>query len=265
MLTSRTFVRFHRQTDSHCSLANRRCVRFRHRRLLIPAIVWVGICLVTWAHAQEKSVKPGINDPFRKPDVGEFVERFEREGREVFDRREAIVEACNVKKGMVVADIGAGTGLFSRLFAERVGQEGKVYAVDISKEFVEYIEKSARQQGLSNIRGVVCRDDDVMLPENSVDLAFICDTYHHFEFPQRTMASLYRAIKPDGQLVLIDFHRIEGVSSDWILNHVRAGKEVFVKEIQEAGFQVVEEKPDLLKESYFVRFRKAPAPSRTGK
>jgi hypothetical protein len=57
--------------------------------------------------------------------------------------------------------------------------------------------------------------------------------------------------------VLIDFHRIEGVSSDWIMSHVRAGQEVFAREIVDAGFKQIEEKKDLLKESYFLRFEKA--------
>jgi predicted methyltransferase len=95
----------------------------------------------------------------------------------------------------------------------------------------------------------------VNLKENSIDLVFICDTYHHFEFPSKTMASVHRALKSGGQLVLIDFVREDGKSSDWVLNHVRAGKDVFVKEITDAGFkQMSEEK--FLKENYFVQFEK---------
>jgi ubiquinone/menaquinone biosynthesis C-methylase UbiE len=157
---------------------------------------------------------------------------------------------------MDVADLGAGTGLFSRLFAPQVAPEGQVYAVDIAEKFVHHVERTAREQKLSNVVGVVCKSDSVELPADSVDLAFICDTYHHFEFPHKTMASLHRALRPGGQVILIDFHRIEGKSSDWVLGHVRAGQEVFVKEIEEAGFKQVESKPDLMKESYFVRFVK---------
>jgi len=207
--------------------------------------------------AQEKSVKPGINDRFKHPDVREFVERFEREGREVFDRRKEIVAALDLKPGMVVADVGAGTGLFTRMFSPLVGREGKVYAVDISEEFVAHIKKLAKQQKQENIVGVVCTADAVNLPADSVDLVFICDTYHHFEFPQKTMASIYKALKPGGQVVLIDFIRKEGVSSQWVLGHVRAGREVFSKEIEDAGFKQVDEKKKLLKEAYFVRFEKA--------
>jgi ubiquinone/menaquinone biosynthesis C-methylase UbiE len=157
---------------------------------------------------------------------------------------------------MAVADVGAGTGLFTRMFSPIVGESGKVYAVDISAEFVAHVEKIAREQKLGNIIGVVCKPDSAELPPGSVDLAFICDTYHHFEFPVKTMKSIQRALKPKGQVVLIDFHRIQGVSSDWIISHVRAGQEAFAQEIIDAGFRQIEEKKDLLKESYFLRFEK---------
>jgi len=213
-------------------------------------------CLALTLTAQEKSVRPGINEPFQNPKAEEFVTRFEREGRDAFDHREAIVKAIGLKPGMVVADVGAGTGLFTRLFAKEVGPEGKIFAVDIAENFVRHNEQQAREAGLKNVVGVVCRPDNVNLAPNSIDLAYICDTYHHFEFPQKTMRSIHAALRPRGQVILIDFHRIEGKSSEWTMSHVRAGQEVFCQEIIDAGFKQVEEKPDLLKESYFVRFAK---------
>ncbi|MCA9267825.1 MAG: class I SAM-dependent methyltransferase [Planctomycetales bacterium] len=206
--------------------------------------------------AQDQSVKPGVNARFENPNVPEFVERFEREGRDAFDHRIEIVAALKLKAGMVVADVGAGTGLFTRLFSPIVGDDGKIFAVDISDKFVAHIEKLAQEQKQQNIVGVVCEADDVRLAPASVDLVFICDTYHHFEYPQKTMASIRKALKPGGQVVLIDFVRIDGVSSEWTLGHVRAGQEVFCKEIEDAGFKQVDEQKGLLKESYFVRFEK---------
>ncbi len=217
--------------------------------------------LLSPAAAQEKSVNPGINKAFEDPNVSEFVERFEREGRDAFDHREAIVEACGLRPGMSVADIGAGTGLFTRMFSQAVGPEGKVYAVDISDEFVEHIREVAKDEKLRNVTAVLCDPVSVKLPDASVDLAFVCDTYHHFEYPERTMRSIHRALKPHGALVLIDFERIEGKSSAWTLGHVRAGQEVFVEEITQAGFRQVDEKGDLLDESYFVRFEKVDEPA----
>lgn len=205
--------------------------------------------------AQEESVNPGINDNFMNPDPKSFVERFEKEGREVYDQREHIVEKLHLKPGMTVADVGAGTGLFTRLLAPAVGKEGKVYAVDIAKPFVDHVILSCHARGMTQVEGIICEPDDAKLPEGSCDLVFICDTYHHFEFPAKTMDSINKALKPGGQLVVLDFERIDGVSSDWIMGHVRAGKEVFRSEIEAAGFELVEEL-DLFEENYFLRFVK---------
>ena len=206
-------------------------------------------------HAQEKSVNPGINDNFQNPEPKAFTERFETEGREVYDNRERIVEKLALQSGMAVADVGAGTGLFTRLMAPKVGADGKVYAVDIAKTFVDHTVMSSHARGLKQVEGVVCTPDDSKLAPASVDLVFICDTYHHFEFPHKTMLSIASALKPGGRVALLDFERIEGVSSDWTMGHVRAGKEVFQKEIEDAGFELVEEF-DLFTENYFLVFKK---------
>ncbi|MHB1425780.1 MAG: class I SAM-dependent methyltransferase [Gemmataceae bacterium] len=219
--------------------------------LLLPLCLAVSLTL----RAQDKSVRPGINKQFENPDVKDFVGKFEGESREVFTKRKQIVDACQLKRGMVAADVGAGTGLFTRLFAAKVGDKGKVYAVDIAPKFIKHIEESCDKAGIKNVQGVVCKQNSTELPENAVDLVFICDTYHHFEFPFRTMDSIHRALRPGGKLVVVDFQRIEGKSRAWILNHVRAGQQTVVKEIVSCGFkQVGEEK--FLEENYLVRFEK---------
>ena len=208
------------------------------------------------AYSQDQSVKPGINDTFRDPDPQEFLGKFEVESREVFARRKEIVAACEIQPGQTVADIGAGTGLFTRMFSEQLGKEGRVIAVDIAQKFLDHIEVTSRTAGLKNIETLLCKADSTELPADSVNVAFICDTYHHFEFPLKTMSSLFRAMKPGGRVVLIDFRRVEGTSTDWVMNHVRAGQEVFEAEIAQSGFKKSHEERELLKENYFVVFVK---------
>jgi ubiquinone/menaquinone biosynthesis C-methylase UbiE/intracellular sulfur oxidation DsrE/DsrF family protein len=220
------------------------------------AVAAVAFGLHQSVDAQEQSVRPGINDSFKDPNVEEFEGRFEVESREVYLLREQIVEACKIKPGETVADIGAGTGLFTRLFSDAAGKDGRVIAVDISQKFLDHIADASRQAGQENVETLLCKADSTELPANSVDMAFICDTYHHFEFPQKTLASLFRAVKPGGRVVLIDFRRVEGESTDWVLQHVRAGQEVFVAEIEEAGFNKARDEQELLKENYFVEFTK---------
>lgn len=207
----------------------------------------------------EDSVKPGINDGFLDPklDPTDWVQRFEVESREIYQARQAIVGACEIKSGARIADIGAGTGIFTRQFSELAGSAGWVYAVDIAPRLVEHINRESIRLKQENVTGVLCREDSVCLPPNSVDVVFICDTYHHFEYPNSTMASVHRALSEGGKLVLIDFERIPGKSRDWTLNHVRAGKQVFQKEVEDAGFEKIREvNVPGLGENYFLMFRK---------
>jgi ubiquinone/menaquinone biosynthesis C-methylase UbiE len=210
------------------------------------------------AFAEELSVKPGINDKFLDPalKVKEWTEKFETESREIFHQRNQILASIGLKPGMKVADIGAGTGLFTLPFADAVGAEGKVYAVEIAPGFLTHIRARAQKANAANVETVLCTDRSVELPESSIDLAFICDVYHHFEFPRASLASLHKALKPGGEIVLIDFKRIPGESSDFVMGHVRAGQEVFESEFAAAGFEKVGEVKDVLKENYFVRFRR---------
>ena len=226
-----------------------------HRAILCIASAFM-TCPVSLIVAQEKSVRPGVNDTFRDPDPKAFTERFEIESREVFAKRKEILDAIKLKPTDVVADIGAGTGLFTRLFASNLGPEGRVIAVDIAQRFLDHIEVTCREQNLRNVEALLCTDDSTELPPESVDVAFICDTYHHFEFPQKTMTSLLKAMKPGGRVILIDFKRIEGESSDWTMDHVRAGQEVFEAEVLESGFRKADEIKDLLKENYMVVFER---------
>lgn len=209
--------------------------------------------------AVTESVKPGINRSFLDPDmdVETFLDRFEVESREVFAARQRVLDICDIKPGMRVADVGAGTGFYSRLFAAATGPDGWVYAVDLSPQFAAHINEQAQASGVENLTTVLCTDRSVRLPPDSVDRVFICDTYHHFEYPQKTLASIYQALKPGGVLIVIDFERIPGVSREFILGHVRAGKDVFRGEIEAAGFRFEKEvEVAAFRENYLLRFQK---------
>jgi ubiquinone/menaquinone biosynthesis C-methylase UbiE len=214
-------------------------------------LFWAGVLAFGLAAAQ--GAKPEINEPYRNPDYEKWRQGFETESREVYQQRHAIVAAARAQPGMAVADVGAGTGLFTRLFATQVGAEGRVYAVDIARAFIEGNLRRAREAGHHNVIGIESTQHDTRLPADAIDLVFICDAYHHFEQPQAMLASIRRALRPGGTLVLIDFERIPGVSPDWILKHVRAGKDGFRAEIEAAGFRFVEE-AQLMRENYFLRF-----------
>ncbi|MBK7878202.1 MAG: methyltransferase domain-containing protein [Planctomycetes bacterium] len=209
--------------------------------------------------AVEPSVKPGINKDFLDPalQVAKYEQRFEVESREVYAQRERVLAQLELRPGMAVADVGAGTGLYTLLFAPRVGDSGSVYAVDIAPNFVAHVEAAAKERGFANVRPVLCTERSVELPPSCVDLVFVCDTYHHFEYPQSTLASIHTALRPGGELIVLDFVREPGQSSEWILGHVRAGEAVVRQEIEAAGFTFVRrEDTPFLSENYVLRFRR---------
>lgn len=227
--------------------------------VLIPLLFALGACTAPAPAPAEASVKPGINESFLAPDlkVDSFIQRFEGESREIARSMGAIAACCGLSPGVALADVGAGTGLFEPLFDQAVGPYGKVYAVDLSEAFLGHLVARAAEEGWRNVEVIACTERSVELPRRSVDVVFVCDTYHHFEYPESTLASIRAALKPGGLLVVVDFERIEGVSSEWILGHVRAGKEEFRAEIEAAGFRFLDE-PEVpgLAENYLLRFRR---------
>lgn len=223
-------------------------------RGLVSIVALLMVALSAGAFA-DAGANPAINRPYQDPEYSQWVEAFERSGREVFDRRREIVAATAVRPGMAVADVGAGTGLFTRLFASAVGAQGKVFAVDISRTFVDNVLRTAHEAGLDNVEGVVNTQDSTGLAANAVDLVFVCDTYHHFERPKAMLESIHRALRPGGALVVIDFQRVDGRSSAWVMGHVRANKETVVREIESAGFRLREDNP-LLRENFFLQFER---------
>jgi len=216
---------------------------------ILAALMFLALC---GAVSAEQNVNPGINRYYTDPDVNSWVSVFERDGREIYDRRHDILAAMQLGPGMVVADIGAGTGFFTLLLADAVGPKGKVYAVDISPEFLKAIVERARDQGLNNVITVLSDQKDVKLPRGELDRIYIGDTYHHFEYPITYSKTIAAALNPGGQLIVVDFKRIPGFSSSWVLGHVRAGKETFIDEMNQAGLVLLEDL-DFMRTQYFLR------------
>ena len=115
---------------------------------------------------------------------------------------------------------------------------------------------TSREQGLSNVTGIVNTPIDIGLPADAIDLAFISDTYHHFEYPQQTLASIHQALRSEGRVIIIDFRRDPRISSNWVMGHVRGNKAQVIQEMQVAGFRLVDDKP-LMRTNYFLEFVKS--------
>jgi predicted methyltransferase len=232
----------------------------RLNQLRLPALI-IGLTLTVLpslcleAEVARDGADPRINEPYLEPDFQRWQDIFERPGREIYDRRFDILQALKLKPGMWVADVGAGTGLFTRLFAPLVTDKGRVFAVDISEEFIRNIMDMAKESGHRNIEGVVNSQTGLGLQPNSIDVAFVCDTYHHFEHPKAMLHAFYRSLKPDGKLVIIDYRKQHGFSSSWIMEHVRLDKKGVIEEVKQAGFRLTGEE-GFLRANYFLEFAK---------
>jgi ubiquinone/menaquinone biosynthesis C-methylase UbiE len=124
-----------------------------------------------------------------------------------------VISFLNLKRGDVVADIGAGSGVFTHRLAEAVGPEGKVFAVDIDKDLLDYNRARIREAHLNNVEFVLGEYDDPKLAEGTVDLVFICDVLHHIEHRQIYLERLHSCLKEKGRLAIIDYN------SNWPPGH----------------------------------------------
>ena len=129
----------------------------------------------------------------------------EREEREREERTDLLLSELALKPGMVVADVGAGTGYIARRMATQIAPAGVVYAVDVQPEMIRLLESLAAQAKLPQIRPVLGAVDDVRLPAASIDLAIMVDVYHELEFPREVLASIVCALKPGGRVVLVEY------------------------------------------------------------
>jgi precorrin-6B methylase 2 len=129
----------------------------------------------------------------------------ERQERDREERTDLLLAALLLQPGMVVADIGAGTGYLSRRMAQAVMPGGKVWAVDVQPEMISLLQAGVKRSGLTQIEARLSSVDDVKLPASSVDLAIMVDVYHELAYPYEVMSSILKALKPGGRIVFVEY------------------------------------------------------------
>ncbi len=130
-----------------------------------------------------------------------------RPEREKEENPEGALDAIAIRPGMVVADVGAGTGYMSLRLAKRVGPSGKVYANDIQPGMLRRLRENAAKAGIANIETVQGEEADPKLPPGSLDLVLLVDVYHEFSKPRQMIDKIREALKPDGRLVLLEYRK----------------------------------------------------------
>ena len=173
------------------------------------------------------------------------------EGAERVERMQVprVVEALQLKPGMKVADLGSGSGLFTRPIAKAISPGGVVYAVDIDPALLKIVARSARDAGLTNVEAVVAAPEDPRLPQ-PVDLIFICDTLHHISGQRAYMKTLRKHVRSGGAVAVIDF------SEEWPEGHepMRYTLQQLDGWMNDAGFSRTASF-DWLENSFFVVYR----------
>lgn len=131
----------------------------------------------------------------------------ERISREAEEKPSLLVKNMGLKPGMNIADIGAGSGYFTRRIAPIVGPKGKVYAVDIQQEMLDILVAKLKKKDIHNVIPILGKIDDPKLPAESIDLAFMVDVYHEFSHPHEMMHGIMKALKPGGIVVWIEYRK----------------------------------------------------------
>lgn len=181
----------------------------------------------------------------------EWVKALENPERDAWQMPERVVEALSLSPGDAVADIGAGSGYFTVRFARAVGPQGTVIAADIDQGLIEYLGNRASKEGLENLKPLLGKPDDPLLPEASVDLIFICDVVHHIENRGSYYAKLARALRPGGRLAIVDFYKRELPVGPNVA--MKIAKPDMIAELDQAGFGLSKEF-DFLPHQYFLIF-----------
>lgn len=193
--------------------------------------------------AQERyTVKPGdpngISKWYMGRQIAQVMSHFgidwlERQEREQEENTTQLLKNLALQPGTVIADIGAGSGYHSTLLSKMVGN-GKVYAVDVEREMIAYLNERIKREGKKNIIPVLSTEKSVSLPANSMDMMLLVDVYHEFSFPYEMAQSMLEALKPGGKLVLVEF-RAEDPNVPIKAIH-KMSQQQAVKEFKTAGF-----------------------------
>jgi ubiquinone/menaquinone biosynthesis C-methylase UbiE len=225
-------------------------------RSLIAALG--ALALAISLSAQAAQVAAGANSGYKTPEQRQNVaQTLGNPERDLTQKPGLLVHLMGVQKDMTVADIGTGIGYMLPALSHAVGPDGHVVAEDIFDDFLTAAKERADSQNLTNIMFVKGTESDPHLPEATLDEALVLDSYHHFDYPEKMLAAVHKALKRDGKLVIVEYYkRPEAMPNGRAMTHIRLDMPDVIKEIEANHFHLVMEKETIPDSQYMLVLEK---------
>ncbi len=218
---------------------------------LIPTLVT--LALAQAGATAQNSLLHSTQDVVRlHQDPKAYIAHLDDPHREAYQKPDEVVAALHLKKGEVIADIGAGSGYFTFRLARQVGDKGRVYAVDVNPDLVVHLNRRIRDLNVRNVVTILSAPDDPLLPDASVDRFFMCDTWHHISGHPQYLSKLKKMLKPGGQVILVDFKKAKTPVGPPM--EIRIDRADLVREMETNGFCLAAEH-EFLEYQYFLIFQ----------
>ncbi len=187
-------------------------------------------------------------------DIQQYLSRLDRPGRDEYQEPERVIEALDLSPTMTVADIGSGSGYFTRRFLKALSPHGLIYAVDVEPQMLDYVKKTIEKMGIyTNVKYVLAEPNNPDLPDNSVDLIFLCNVFHHLEDRTEYFTQAQQALTANGRVVIIDFYADERSGKLGFPRRHLVSKQTVIEEMTNAGFTLAKEHA-FLSRQYFLEF-----------
>lgn len=200
------------------------------------------------------SAQHGHAEQRRPADLKQYLEQLDRPERDQYQKPDQVVDALGLTAGMTVADLGAGSGYFTRRLVKAVTATGKVFAIDIEQEMLAYVKTSIERLPIpSTVEYIQASTDNPKLPAASVDLIFLCNVYHHLEDRTSYFSTVKPALKAGGRITIMDFYHDERSGDVGFPRRHLVARETVVEEMRRAGYRLLHEH-DFLPRQYFLEF-----------
>ena len=175
----------------------------------------------------------------RPDDIKQYLEHLDSTERDHYQKPIQVIAALKLIPGMAVADLGSGSGYFTRRFVKAVTKTGMVYAVDVESEMLAYVKESIDHMYVPyTAEFILARPDTPKLPFASIDLLFVCNTFHHLEERSKYFRDLTSSLKPGGHISIIDFYPDERSGELGFPKHHLISRDTVIKELTDAGYKL---------------------------